>query len=88
MSMYLVAYDLRQAGQNYDGLVERMKSLGACQHLQQSVWAIEWGGGSVALAQALHPYMDANDELLVTKLTPDTAWLDCSKANGWLAANL
>ncbi|WP_269823175.1 hypothetical protein [Aggregatibacter actinomycetemcomitans] len=34
----LVTYDLNKSGQNYDALIEKIKTLGAWAKVQQSVW--------------------------------------------------
>lgn len=37
---YLISYDLINPGQNYPGLIEAIKNLGAWWHNLESVWIV------------------------------------------------
>jgi hypothetical protein len=74
MSLYLVSYDLKQVGQNYDCIIAKLEALPNYWHFQQSVWLVQWHGSAFDLATSLQSCLDANDLLFVTKVTSDSAW--------------
>jgi hypothetical protein len=61
----LVSYDLDKPGQNYDGLTNRLKQLGAFRVLF-SQWALFTTLTPVQLRDDLKAFVDANDRLLIT----------------------
>ncbi len=72
MSVFIVSYDLRQPGRNYQPLYDRLSGWGAIAVLQ-SVWAIKANTTSEELRNDLLSRMDANDGLLVATTT-NAAW--------------
>ncbi|MCK4295503.1 MAG: SinR family protein [Candidatus Marinimicrobia bacterium] len=74
MNSYLICYDLLRPGQNYDTLIEKIKSLGTWCHAQQSVWIIKTTKNSVQIRDSLTPFIDQNDKLLIMGLTGEAAW--------------
>lgn len=64
-----IAYDLDKPGQNYEGVHERIKSLGTWYHAQQSLFYVH----TSMTPQAAHSYvfevMDRNDRLMVVDAT-------------------
>lgn len=73
MALFLVAYDLRKAGQNYDGLIGTLESFGYHRRIQQSLWAVQWPGKAQSLIDYLSPLIDGNDMLFVSELADDFA---------------
>lgn len=71
MAKFLIAYDLKQQGQNYTCIIGKLNSLGAF-HSQQSVWVLKANTNSVALRDHLKDCLDQNDELIVVQF--DEAW--------------
>lgn len=65
MPDYLVTYDLRQPGRNYEALYEAIKSAPYCHGLE-SVWFIQHQGDAGAVRDWLKQYIDSNDILFVT----------------------
>jgi phosphoglycerate-specific signal transduction histidine kinase len=62
---YLIAYDLNCPGQNYDAVIERIKSLGKHAHMQLSLFYLQ---SDLTLAQvhaSIREVMDVNDKLAV-----------------------
>ncbi len=87
----MVGYDLNKAGKNYDGLIEKIKQISSdWWHHLDSTWLIVHGGNSVTIRDALNPYIDKDDELLVVPLVKgDAAWAGFNKAGSdWLMRNL
>lgn len=74
--LYLVTYDLRKSGQNYDGLIDAIKSY-SCVHPMQSVWFIKTSASAKSINDKLKPYIDSNDSLFITEIT--------NNKQGWLS---
>lgn len=74
MPKYMIGYDLNKTGQNYTTLIEGIKKLGGDNwwHCLDSTWIIPHAGPATAIRDTLMQYIDANDELLVTKF--DGEW--------------
>lgn len=70
MATYMIGYDLNKQGKNYDGLIAKIKEIsdGFWHHLD-STWLIGHAGNAITIREALEPYLDADDELLVALLT-------------------
>lgn len=81
---YIIAYDLRQPGRNYDGLYEAIKSYGTWGKLTESVWAILTYEDSVAIRAKLMAHMDANDRILVVRSGQEAAWARLIANSEWV----
>lgn len=72
--LYLISYDLRSPGQNYQKLYDHLASIRATRVLE-SVWLVaDITGQAKPIADAVLRLIDANDRLLVAEVTSDTAW--------------
>ncbi|MCX6844782.1 MAG: hypothetical protein NTX53_21170 [candidate division WOR-3 bacterium] len=72
----LITYDLKQPGRNYDALYEAIKTLGQWWHFLDSTWLVQTAMTPDQVAARLRLHMDANDYLLVVKVTrPYQGWL-------------
>lgn len=71
---YVISYDLNRPQQNYEQLYAQLRALGAAP-LLFSQWNVRRNGTNAAnLRNFVHPFIDANDRLLVTCLDgPDWA---------------
>jgi hypothetical protein len=91
MAIYMVGYDLNKSGKNYDELIEKIKEVanGWWHHLD-STWLIQHAGTAVTIRNALAPYIDDDDELLVALMgKDDAAWKGFNeKGSKWLKSNL
>lgn len=75
MATMLIAYDLNAPGQNYEDLIEEIKSFGAWWHCLDSTWLINTNLTPLQVATRLWAKMDRNDRLLVTRTYGSTtAW--------------
>ncbi|TAA38522.1 SinR family protein [Pseudoxanthomonas winnipegensis] len=87
MAIYMVGYDLRKAGQDYTGLINKIKDIsdGYLHHLD-STWLIGHLGSASAIRDALKPHLDSNDKLLVVQVAKGE-WATSgfsAAANTWL----
>ncbi|OOF80425.1 hypothetical protein BKG93_12055 [Rodentibacter ratti] len=64
----LITYDLNKSGQNYEALIEKIKTLGAWAKVQQSVWYLHTSYSSEEVLDILGKVTDYNDSLFVAKL--------------------
>ena len=89
MKSYLITYDLRKPGQNYDELYKAIKAIGSWWHCLESNWIVKSNLSAVQIRDKVSPHIDKNDKLLVAHLSGECAWMgfdtDCSK---WLKDNL
>ena len=90
MASYLISYDLRSPGQDYVGLIQAIKDVAeAWSHRLESTWIIKHAGPASAIRDALSPHLDANDKLLVVKLSGEGAWTGIpADGTRWLKDNL
>ena len=83
MACFLVAYDLKEVGQNYPSITSKLGSLTNC-HAQGSVWFVEWSGTATALRDFLAPCLDANDRLFVDEVSLSWAGWNMPTCGKWL----
>ena len=87
MARYIITYDLRKPGRNYDELYKRIKSYGACASITESSWAVATTQTSEQIRDYLKGAMDGNDKLLVGILGT-SAWFGLPKeVTKWLQDN-
>ncbi len=84
----LITYDLRKAGQNYDGLIQKIKSFGTVAKVCESAWIVKTVMSTVQVRDALFPQIDSNDRLFVASLTGEAAWRNAICGDQWLKENL
>jgi hypothetical protein len=73
MTVYVVSYDLRQPGRNYQPLWDRLAAWKAIRILE-SLWVIDTESKAAVIRDDLKSYIDSNDGLFVAGLTGETAW--------------
>ena len=78
--IYVISYDLKRPGHDYDTLYQTIKSLGEWQHPLESTWLVYTGLSADEICSTLRAdgRMDENDLLLVCPL-------DQKDREGWLA---
>ena len=64
----LVTYDLNKSGQNYDALIEKIKTLGAWAKVQQSVWYLHTSYSTDEVLDLLSKVTDYNDSIFVANM--------------------
>ena len=87
MTRYIITYDLRAPGRNYDALYKRIKSFGTWARITESSWAIVSDKKETAVRDYLLKALDSNDWLLVGPLG-SSAWYGLPKdVSDWLQTN-
>ena len=85
---YIVIYDLRAPGRNYNMLYDAIKSYGTWGKISESAWAIISTDSCVSIRDYLLKYLDNNDRLMVIKAGQEAAWKNAMANNDWLKTNL
>lgn len=70
---FMLSYDLNKSGKNYDGLIDKIKSISTtwCTPCR-STWLISCAfTTSEALYAQLHPLMDSDDYIVIAAITKD-----------------
>lgn len=76
-----INYDLNKAGQNYEGLINKIKAIAnSWAKPCESCWLIATNKSTAEVYEALRPYIDSNDRLLVSRFSKDHV--------GWLHADV
>lgn len=84
--IYSITYDLKKPGQDYDGLYESIKSLGAWWHYLESTWLVDTQLNADSIYKRLDANIDKNDRLLIVNFGTDyQGWLD-KDAWDWIKA--
>lgn len=72
---YLVTYDLKRSGQNYDGLINAIEAY-PHKHIMQSVWFIKSSLPAGEIFNHLGGQIDNNDSLLIIEVSSNRAgWI-------------
>ena len=85
---YIVSYDLRYPGRNYDKLYEAIKAYGTWAHINESLWAVVTSQTAVQVRDNLLQYVDPDDRVFVIKSGVEAAWQNAICKNEWLKENL
>ncbi len=73
MAVYMVSYDLRAPGRNYQPLYDDLKSVDSVRALE-SVWLIDVAQTASQVRDALLKHLDANDGVLVLNIPVGSGW--------------
>ncbi|MBN2424520.1 MAG: hypothetical protein JXB44_05815 [Calditrichaceae bacterium] len=88
MACYIISYDLRKPGRNYDALYDAIRSYGTWAKVNESVWAIVTQQTAVQIRENLDKHLDSNDRIFVIKSGIEAAWRNSICKNEWLKDNL
>lgn len=88
MPCYLVSYDLRSPGRNYEELYNRLKSFRKWGKITESTWAILSESSAVQVRDYLSYVLDENDRLFVVKSAGVAAWKNTKCSSDWLKENI
>lgn len=84
MSTYCITYDLNKPGQNYAGVYEAIKKLGAWWHYLDSTWLVSTSLSAEQIWTRLDAVIDRSDRILVIRVCGDRqGWLD-EEAWDWI----
>lgn len=73
VAVYIVSYDLRSPGRNYQALWTRLGEWSA-QRALESLWLIDTPCTAAQIRDDLRNHVDINDRIFVAKLTGESAW--------------
>ena len=89
MATYIVSYDLKAPGKDYDSVVEYLQSCGTWWHHLGSTWAVVTDLSATALRDEIKSRTDGNDKVLVVESAGVGAWSGFNeKGSAWLKSNL
>lgn len=82
MKKYIVTYDLNKKDKDYNGLINAIKQYN-CIKLLYSAWIIKSNQSAQQIFDALRPYIDANDGIIVIEINTlnEQGWLPNDKWN-------
>lgn len=85
---YIIMYDLRTHGRNYNSLYNAIKSYTFWGKITESSWAVVSESDAFAIRNHLMKHIDSNDRLMVVKSGMHAAWVNAMASNEWLKQNL
>lgn len=88
MAVYALTYDLHKPDQDYEDLIQAIKSLGGYSHRFDSFWLVETSSTATEIRDNLQKYLDSNDSLFVIKTIKH--WSSWNLAEGgvdWLKSD-
>ena len=85
---YIIIYDLRAPGRNYNSLYEAIKSYGTWGKLTESAWAIVTTDDYVQIRNHLMRYIDSDDRIMVIKSGQEAAWNNAKASSDWIKKNI
>jgi hypothetical protein len=78
-----ISYDLNSPNQDYNAVIEVIKSLGAWASVQKSLWYVKSDKSAEQAAEIVREKMDANDSLIVMDTNNNDAyWYNVSEEVG------
>lgn len=89
MRTYMISYDLSKPGQNYDKLIELIKSEYAWAKIGYSAFIVKSSLSHTELRDKLKHALDSNDKLFVGAISAPAAWFGLSdEVSNWINNNL
>ena len=86
---YLISYDLRNPGQNYEALLKKIKSSSGWARLGDSAYIIISEDSAVNIRDYLMTVLDNNDKIFVGVINAPAAWRGLGdEVSQWLSNNL
>jgi len=89
MATHIIGYDLRRPGQDYTNLENAIKGFATWWHNLDSTWLVTTHWSAEQIRDDLMQHIDANDKLLVAKLSGEAAWYGFSpEGSQWIKTQL
>ena len=83
--VYIVTYDLRDPGADYDGVIKAISQYPRNMRIQKSVWLIVTSNTHIQVRDFLQRFIDGNDRLFVGRLNKGSAWYNLPPGAGdWI----
>lgn len=87
--IYFVTYELREPGQRYNELIEKIKSYDGWAKLGESCFLIKAEEEATAIRDNLKMVLDSNDKVYVGQTTTPAAWYNMpEQVSNWIKSNL
>lgn len=74
MKSYIVSYDLKDSSDNYDELIDKIKSYPRWAHINKSVWLVKSNTSAADIRDDLKKVINTKDSIFVGGLTGEAAW--------------
>ncbi|MBA4001672.1 hypothetical protein [Brevundimonas sp.] len=74
MALFLITYDLRKPGRNYESLYELLRDTWEAKPIAESVWLAELKGPAPTIRDFIFGEVDANDRVVVIEITDGADW--------------
>jgi hypothetical protein len=88
MKVYLVSYDLKKPGKDYEGLYKELKSASSWWHYLESSWLLKTNLTADQWFDKIKTHLDENDFVLIIEVGKDSqGWLP-PKAWEWIQKNI
>ena len=84
MNAYLVSYDLRKPGRDYEELYKYLKGMPYWGHPLESVWIVESSSSAKEIRDELRARVDDGDGVLVVQSARIAAWRNVNCSDQWL----
>lgn len=89
MPNYMVNYDLRKPGRNYDDLYAEIRNSSRYAHVAESAWIVGSSESAEQLLERLAHWLDGSDTLLVTQMSSSWAGIDLDpRIVAWMRSNV
>ncbi len=88
MKTYLISYDLKIPGRDYQRLYDAIKSYGTWAKINNSTWIVKTNDSAKDIRDYLVKHIDYNDSLFVINITREAAWRNVRASAEWLKKNL
>lgn len=89
MATYIISYDLKSPGKDYEELIGALKSYETWWHHLGSTWCVVTTKTAAEVRNHLKKYLDGNDMLLVVKSGGEGAWTGFNESgSAWLKKHL
>ena len=89
MYYYIISYDLKKPGRNYEELYESIKSYYNWAHITESTWIVYTSATAVEIRDKLKIIVDSNDSIFVARVEAPAAWMGLDdNVSKWLKKNL
>lgn len=87
MTSYVVSYDLKQPGRDYEPLWTELKRLDGHRTLE-SLWLVAVTNTATELKDHISKFVDANDAIWVLELTKNYNFQNAKTGtNAWISSN-
>jgi hypothetical protein len=88
MTAFVVCYDLRAPGRNYQTLYDRLRQYPQWGKVTESTWVVVTTWTAVQIRDDLRQYVDDNDRIFVVKSAGEAAWVNSVCETEWLKGHL